>query len=158
MSAVDFWHQLSPSMQLGYLRRVAPPTEFNADDVSIDDVSILSAASYPDGNPKTIMGEAKPKMSDTPVIGIRLLGQVHTHGAEKYGRFNWREHNVSSSVYYDAAMRHITAWFDGEDNDPDTGLSHLAHVMAGMNIILDAQDHKSLNDNRPKNLGSELDL
>jgi len=69
-------------------------------------------------------------------------------GAAKYGRFNWRQHMVSSTVYYDAAQRHLFAWFDGEDIDPESGLSHLAHVMACMNIILDAEKHSKLNDNR----------
>jgi hypothetical protein len=108
------------------------------------------SAPYPDDNPKTIYGEAKPKLSDTPPIGIRELGKVHSMGAEKYGRFNWREHSVSASVYYDAAWRHLSAWFEGENADPESGLPHLAHVMACMNILLDADEHGKLNDNRPK--------
>ena len=109
----------------------------------------MAAQGYPDDNPKTALGEAKPKMSDTPTIGVREMGRVFTMGAAKYGRFNWREHRVSSSVYYDAALRHLMAWFDGEDADPESGLPHLAHVMACMNIILDAKAHDKLNDNRP---------
>ena len=106
-------------------------------------------ASYPDDNPKTALGAAKPKLSDTPTIAIRELGQVMSMGAAKYGRFNWRDKTVSSSVYYDAALRHMMAWFDGEDMDPESGLSHLAHVMACMAILRDAADRGKLNDNRP---------
>ena len=106
---------------------------------------------YPDDNPKTVYGEAKPKLSDTPTIGIMELGKVHSMGAKKYGRFNWREHSVSASVYYDAAWRHLSAWFEGEDRDPESGLSHLAHVMACMSILLDAEKHGKLNDNRAPN-------
>ena len=106
-------------------------------------------AQYPDGNPKTILGQAKPRMSDTPTQSVRLLGQVHTMGAEKYGAFNWREHNVSSTVYYDAAMRHLMAYFDGENLDAESGLPHLAHVMACASILIDAKHHGTLNDNRP---------
>ena len=104
---------------------------------------------YPDDNPKTVLGEAKAKISDTPTVSIQALGQVHTHGAAKYGRFNWREHTVSASVYYDAAFRHLADWFDGEDTDPESGLPHLAHVMACASIILDAGANGKLNDNRP---------
>lgn len=107
------------------------------------------APAYPDGNPKTILGQAKPRMSDTPTQSVRMLGQVHTMGAEKYGAFNWREHNVSSTVYYDAAMRHLMAYFDGENLDAESGLPHLAHVMACASILIDADHHGSLNDNRP---------
>jgi hypothetical protein len=115
-----------------------------------EDETIAISAEYPDGNPKTAFGEAKPKLSDTPTIGIQLMGQVHSNGANKYGRFNWREHQVSSTVYYDAALRHLMAWFDGETIDPESGLSHLAHVMACCNILLDAEKNGKLNDNRDK--------
>jgi hypothetical protein len=40
------------------------------------------------------------------------------------------------------------AWFSGEDIDPESGVSHLAHVMACCNIVLDAKEHGKLNDNR----------
>lgn len=113
-----------------------------------EDEEIVYMSGYPDDNPKTAYGEAKPKMSDTPTIGIREMGKVFTGGAEKYGRFNWRDHSVSSTVYYDAAQRHLMAWFDGEDIDPESGISHLAHVMACCNILLDAGRCGKLNDNR----------
>lgn len=103
---------------------------------------------YPDDNPKTAFGEAKPKLSDTPTVGIQEMGRVFTGGAAKYGRFNWRDHAVSSTVYYDAAQRHLMAWFAGEDIDSESGISHLAHVMACCNIVLDAKEHGKLNDNR----------
>lgn len=118
--------------------------EFEDDHI----LAIAAGVGYPDDNPKTALGEAKPKLSDTPTIGIREMGRVFSMGAKKYGRFNWREHTVSSTVYYDAAQRHLMAWFDGEDTDPESGLHHLAHVMACMNILLDAAKHNKLNDNR----------
>lgn len=123
-----------------------------------DDILRVAAGGYPDGNPKTALGEAKPKISDTPTIGIREMGRVFTMGARKYGRFNWREHTVSSSVYYDAAFRHLSAWFDGENTDPESGLHHLAHVMACMTIIMDAEAHGKLNDNRPNPASPPSDL
>jgi len=112
-----------------------------------EDILRLSVG-YPDDNPKTALGEAKPKISSTPTIGIREMGKVFELGAKKYGRYNWRLHTVSATVYYDAAWRHLSAWFDGEDIDPESGVSHLAHVMACMNILLDAQAHDKMNDNR----------
>ena len=106
-------------------------------------------AGYPDNNPKTALGEAKPKISSTPTGGIREMGKVFELGATKYGRYNWRLHQVSATVYYDAAWRHLSAWLDGEDLDPESGVSHLAHVMACMTILMDAEKHGMLNDNRP---------
>jgi hypothetical protein len=108
----------------------------------------LSEPSLPDDNPKTIYGEQKPKLSDTPTVALRLLGQVMSMGRAKYGRFNWRANAVSATVYYDAALRHLMAWFEGEDLDPESGLPHLAHAMACMTILLDARERGTLNDNR----------
>ena len=107
-----------------------------------------NGAGYPDDNPKTQYGEQKPKVSSTPTLAIREMGKVFELGAKKYGRYNWRLHAVSATVYYDAAWRHLTAWFDGEDIDPESGVSHLAHAMACMAILMDAEYHGNLNDNR----------
>ena len=118
--------------------------------VAVREKSVAPAvAGYPDDNPKTIYGEAKFRISDTPVNSIRLLGLVHNNGATKYGTLNWREHTVSASVYYNAAWRHMAAWYEGEDLDPESGLPHLAHVMACMSIVLDAEKFDKLNDDRP---------
>lgn len=104
--------------------------------------------SYPDDNPKTQYGEKKLKMSSTPVMPLQEMGKVFELGAKKYGRYNWRLHAVSATVYYDAALRHLMAWFEGEDTDPESGVSHLAHVMACMAILMDAQKNGKLKDNR----------
>ena len=129
---------------------VVTPEGWYAQQEWEDETLAMIASAYPDGNPKTAFGEAKVKLSDTPTIGIQLMGQVHSNGANKYGRFNWREHMVSSTVYYDAAQRHLMAWFNGETIDPESGLPHLAHVMACCNILLDAEENGKLNDNRLK--------
>lgn len=104
----------------------------------------------PDDNPKTAYGVKKPPMSFTPPIALRVLGLAMEGGAGKYGAFNWRQKTVSSTVYYDAAMRHLMDWFDGQDQDPESGLHPLAHVMACCAILIDAQRNGKLNDNRPK--------
>jgi hypothetical protein len=148
---------VSPAFVAHLLSKIGTPEEIwrNADTgpgawyaiYETENEDIL-AAGYPDDNPKTALGEAKPKISSTPTIGIREMGKVFELGAKKYGRYNWRLHQVSATVYYDAAWRHLSAWFDGEDLDPESGVSHLAHVMACMTILMDAQQHGMLNDNR----------
>src|SRR5690606_26871442 len=76
------------------------------------------------------------------------LGFAMEDGETKYGLFNWREKNVSSTVYYDAALRHLMAWWDGEEFAEDSGVYHLGHVMACCAILLDAAGNGNLNDNR----------
>ena len=38
--------------------------------------------------------------------------------------------------YYDAAMRHLYAWFNGEPKDIETGESHLAHAICCLLFLL----------------------
>lgn len=102
-----------------------------------------------DNNPKTQYGLKKPPMSPIPPVAILQLGQAMKNGREKYGQMNWRIDHVSATVYYDAALRHLLAWFDGEDYASDSGVHHLAHVMACMAILLDAESCDMLNDDRP---------
>lgn len=109
----------------------------------------MDAVGYPDDNPKTAIGTTKPPLSCVPPVAIFHMGQAMKDGKEKYGLMNWREHRVSSSVYYDAAMRHLMSWWDGEDRASDSGVHHLAHAMACLAILLDAESTGQLNDDRP---------
>jgi len=104
---------------------------------------------YPDDNPKTAFGVAKIPMHLVPPIAIAQCALAFDNGAKKYGPFNWREKTISSTVYYAAAMRHLQAWYDGENYAPDSGVHHLAHVMACCAMVLDGQSLGKLNDNRP---------
>ena len=103
-----------------------------------------------DNNPKTQHGEAKPSMSLCPPVAMQAMARVMRNGADKYGPWNWRDQPISMSVYLDAIGRHWSAMCAGEDLDPDSGLSHLAHIMAGCGIIMDAVDQGCMTDDRPQ--------
>lgn len=103
----------------------------------------------PDNNPKTACGAVKVPMHLVPPPAIIAEAIVFGLGAKKYGPYNWREKTVSSSVYQAAALRHLMAWWEGEDIDPESGESHLAHARACLAILLDAKVHGKLNDDRP---------
>ena len=111
----------------------------------------MTDKSLPDGNPKTVYGVTKPAMHTVPTTALVHIAGVFGDGAEKYGPFNWRKDPVSCSVYYSAAMRHLMAWWDGEDIDPGSkrGAHHLGAVMANVAILLDAMDTGNLIDDRP---------
>lgn len=102
-----------------------------------------------DSNPKAQFGRRKPGMGAVPVAPLLLVGEVMRQGAEKYGITNWRKDPVSASTYYDAAMRHLMAWWDGENTDRESNLPHLAHAAANMLILLDARISDDLIDDRP---------
>lgn len=102
-------------------------------------------------NPKTAAGAKKPALfSVIPTASLLHLGEVMKLGANKYGPFNWRETPVPAMTYVDAAGRHLLSFLDGETHDPESGMSHLAHVMACCAIVIDAQENGMLDDNRPK--------
>lgn len=103
------------------------------------------------------MGRTKPSLKSIPVSALLHLGGAMSDGDRKYGLCNWREKPVSASVYYDAALRHLMSWWDGEDVADDSKVHHLGHAMACFAIILDAEATGNLNDDRPiKGVFSEL--
>jgi hypothetical protein len=72
-----------------------------------------------------------------------------TFGAKKYGDQNWRG-GLAWTRVLGAAMRHLLAFLGGEDKDPETGISHLAHLGACAMMMLEYEvTHKEL-DNRYK--------
>jgi hypothetical protein len=71
---------------------------------------------------------------------------VLAFGAEKYAAHNWRKGFVWSRPL-SATMRHITAFNAGEDKDPESGLSHLAHAACCIMFLLEFEKtHKELDD------------
>jgi hypothetical protein len=105
-----------------------------------------------DENPKAALGRAKAPIQYIPTLSLRQLGVVMYLGAivKKYGPFNWRERPVAATDYQDAIQRHLDLWFDGEDSDDESKVSHLAHVMACCAILIDAQAHGTMIDDRRK--------
>lgn len=67
-------------------------------------------------------------------------------GANKYAAHNWRKGFVWSRPL-GAAMRHLLAFNAGEDKDPESGLSHLAHAACCIMFLLEFEKtHKELDD------------
>lgn len=100
-------------------------------------------------NPKQAFGDLKVPLQLVPNIATAYMAMGLKEGARKYGPFNWRETNVEAMTYVGAALRHIAAFVDGEDTDPDSGNPHLAHAMASLAILVDALESDKLIDNRP---------
>lgn len=99
-------------------------------------------------NPKDVIGSDKLPLHLWPSTATALGCLGLLDGALKYGRSNFRAVGVKASIYYDAANRHLNAWFEGEEVDPDSGLPHLAHALACLAILAEAQAKGNLNDDR----------
>lgn len=100
-------------------------------------------------NPKDRIGETKPPLHLIPPAAEILEAVVMGLGAKKYQPFNWRKSKVRATVYISAARRHLAQWLDGNDDDSESGVSHLAHARACLGILLDAQATGNLVDDRP---------
>jgi hypothetical protein len=99
-------------------------------------------------NPKDAIGSNKLPLHLWPETATALGCLGLLDGALKYGRSNFREIGVRASIYVDAARRHLDFYFEGEDNDPDSGLPHLAHALACLAILVDAEAAGKLTDDR----------
>lgn len=102
-----------------------------------------------DTNPKDAVGTKKAPLSTISGPVMFELGLSMLEGARKYGRHNYRIAGIRASVYYDAAQRHLNAWWEGEDIDPDSGLSHVVKAMACLMVLRDAEIHEMVTDDRP---------
>lgn len=102
-------------------------------------------------NPKRQHGACKPSIHFIPPAVILEEARVMALGGSKYGPFNWNDKPVDASTYYDAAFRHLAAWYTGQNDDPESGASHLAHARACLGILLDALMLGTLIDDRPTN-------
>lgn len=90
----------------------------------------------------------KPPLGLLPRVALEQEAQVLAFGAQKYGRDNWRL-GMDHSRLLDACMRHVVAYADGEDNDQESGLSHLAHARCCLGFLLHYRAHCVGADDRP---------
>lgn len=73
----------------------------------------------------------KPDLSILPVPALKLMSAAFTYGAGKYGRNNYKN-GLEVTRTLSAALRHIYAFLDGENNDPESGVNHLGHALASV--------------------------
>lgn len=104
-------------------------------------------------NPKDICGIKKAPMSTVSAPVLAEVGVAMLEGGLKYGRHNYRAVGVRASVYYDATMRHLFAWWEGEDIDPDSGMPHIVKAITSLVVLRDAILHDKCEDDRPPSSG-----
>lgn len=117
--------------------------------VTVSDVSSGGLDGTGKENPKARYGRSKPQLGLLPAAALIEMAGAMELGAAKYGASNWRDDPVETMTYIHAALRHVLSFIDGEDIDPESGSSHLAHAMACLGIVIDAGRVSALIDNRP---------
>ena len=81
----------------------------------------------------------KNRLDLLPWSALEQVGWVLTHGAAKYGAFNWERVENPQERYFAATLRHLSAWKRGEIWDEETKLNHLAHAACCLLFLLEKE-------------------
>ena len=155
-------HKPGPS-QLARLQKIMPKDDFQ-EQIELKTVvgpitatlPYLTAAKVrgPEVNDPVNIKDTGALKFDQDKLPLHLLSTeamnqtaaVLKFGAIKYAEHNWRK-GFTWSRPLSAAMRHLTAFNNGEDKDPESGLSHLAHAACCIMFLLEFEKtHKELDD------------
>lgn len=83
---------------------------------------------------KETKGKYKPSLVYSSLL--KEISKVRLYGKEKYGGTEtWLTTNPMD--HFDATIRHLRAFMEGEENDKESGLHHLAH--AASNIMFEIE-------------------
>lgn len=78
----------------------------------------------------------KAPLGTIPTVALEQEALAFKHGAKKYGQWNFKK-GMDWTRLIDASLRHIAAFKDGEDMDPESGYHHLGHARACLSMLLD---------------------
>ena len=97
-------------------------------------------------------GQKPAQLSLLPMKALMDVAKVYGYGAMKYDdvhgtRSNWRQ-GYDWNLSFDAAARHMTAFWDGEEDDPESGHPHLAHAIFHMLALMTFVEEYPEGDNR----------
>lgn len=91
--------------------------------------------------------QSKTRLDLLPFAALEEVGAVLTLGAAKYSAHNWAK-GTDWSRYLGATLRHVFAFARGENLDPETGRSHLAHAICCLLFLLTFQLESKGTDDR----------
>lgn len=78
----------------------------------------------------------KPQISLIPSVAILGIAKALTYGSKKYKETHNFKGGIKQTRLIDATLRHILAWNNNEDYDPESGLPHLYHAAASLCMLL----------------------
>ncbi len=93
----------------------------------------------------------KNRMELIPASAIEALGRAMTYGSRKYDDHNWAN-GFEWDRLVGSLLRHMNAWRAGQDLDPESGLSHIDHVLANAAMLAAHIEEGLGNDNRRKTI------
>jgi hypothetical protein len=91
--------------------------------------------------------EGKPPLAYLPWSALDEVAMVQAYGHQKYGDFHNYRKGMEVGRNLSCAIRHIRAYMEGEDNDPESGRNHLAHAATRLLFTLqNIADNKQIDD------------
>lgn len=90
----------------------------------------------------------KPRYDLIPAYPLDELAKVYSMGAAKYEDRGW-EKGIKWSRIFAAIMRHLWAFWRGEDKDPESGLPHVIHAAWGCFALAEYKRTHPGFDDRP---------
>lgn len=93
--------------------------------------------------------DGKAPLARLPWAGISEAAMVMEYGNQKYGDYDNYRKGMEISRNLSCAMRHIAAFMEGEDNDPESKRSHLGHAICRLAYVLQNQKDGVAIDDRP---------
>lgn len=100
--------------------------------------------------------EGKPRISLIPKEALWEMGKAFGYGENKYGTFNYKN-GINYTRLADAAMRHLTQFIDGQNDDEESGHNHLGHALASLAMLVDMYYNHPELDDRYKRISDEND-
>lgn len=98
---------------------------------------------------KNDITDKKVMMQLMPPDAMEKIAEVFTHGAEKYESWNYLEGDGIELTRLKGALdRHMNEWMKGNDIDPDSGKTHLAHAGCCVMMMLQITELRPQADDR----------
>lgn len=102
-----------------------------------------------ESNPKQQFADAKVQFHVLPMQVVAELSVAMLEGATKYGSHNYRKTGARFSTYYNATMRHLVAYLEGEDVDRESGVNHITKAITSLMVLRDCMLNDIYVDDRP---------
>lgn len=94
--------------------------------------------------------EGKLKWSLVPQSALAPMVRVLEFGAIKYAPNNWKK-GLSITEICESLKRHLDSFMEGEENCPESGLSHIGHIQCNALFLSWMKEHKPELDDREYN-------
>jgi hypothetical protein len=119
---------------------------------SVKSADMVEAAEFKEG---VKFDDGKDSWHLLPYDAVRGIVKVLGFGAQKYAARNW-EAGMDWSRCFSALQRHLTAWWERDPGDRDTGWSHLWHAGCCILFLIAYEMRGVGKDDRPVQIDDDL--